>query len=136
MTCRLHLEIFKDNIYYNPADFGLNYFAFGGINIYAVDIVPENNKSFINGKNATYSMRFKLDKDKNLVPLHGEVLKIKGDVSLSVYGSESSGRSNKIGFRKSRLVSMVRNCKKLILIKFQASIHLVPALYWIITKVE
>ena len=96
----LHLEIFKDNIYYNPADFGLNYFAFGGINVYAVDIVPENNKTFINGRNTTYTMRFKLDKDKNLIPLHGETLKIKGDVSLSVYGSESSGRSNKIGFQK------------------------------------
>lgn len=96
----LHLEIFKDNIYYNPADFGLNYFAFGGINVYAVDIVPENNKSFINGKNATYTLRFKFDKDNNLVPSKNEILKIKGDVSLSLYGSESSGRSNKIGFQK------------------------------------
>ena len=96
----LHLEIFKDNVYYNPADFGLNYYAFGEINVYAVDIVPENNKSFINGKNSTLTVRFKLDKDKNLIPVKPEVLKIKGDVSLSVYGSESSGRSNKIGFQK------------------------------------
>ena len=96
----LHLEIFKDNIYYNPAEFGLNYFAFGGINVYAVDIVPENNKSFINGKNLTKTIRFKLDKEKNLVPLKEEILKIKGDVSVSVYGSETSGRSNRIGFQK------------------------------------
>ena len=70
----LHLEIFKDNIYYNPAEFGLNYFAFGGINVYAVDIVPENNKSFINGKNLTKTIRFKLDKEKNLVPLKEEII--------------------------------------------------------------
>jgi hypothetical protein len=96
----LHLEIFKDNVFYNPADFGLNYYAFGAINVYAIDIVPENNKSFINGKNATKTLRFKLDKEKNLVPVKDEIIKIKGEVSLSVYGSESSGRSNKIGFQK------------------------------------
>ncbi|MBK8398944.1 MAG: M23 family metallopeptidase [Leptospiraceae bacterium] len=96
----LHLEIFKDNIYYNPADFGLNYFAFGGINVYAVDLVPENNKGFINGKNITKTLRFKLDKDKKLIPIKDEIIKIKGEVSVSVYGSETSGRSNRIGFQK------------------------------------
>ena len=87
----LHLEIFKDNIYYNPADFGLNYFAFGGINVYAVDLVPENNKGFINGKNITKTLRFKLDKDKKLIPIKDEIIKIKGFV-LDNYRSRMNGK--------------------------------------------
>jgi hypothetical protein len=96
----LHLEIFRDNIYYNPANFGLDHFEFGGINILSVDIVPENHKSFINGKNKPLTLRFKKDQDNIWTPIPNQNIKISGEVSFSVSGNESSGRSNKIGFQK------------------------------------
>jgi hypothetical protein len=96
----LHLEIFKNNIYYNPADFGLNFHSKGEISIFGVDIIPENSNSFINGKNQILHLKVQRDKNFKWKINSSNNIKIKGMVSISFYGNEGSGPSNKIGFQK------------------------------------
>lgn len=95
----LHLEITKDNIYYNPANFGINQFDSGKIDVFSLELKPENNKSFINGKNEPYYVHLKRENNQYL-PLYKNDILIKGEVSISVAASELSGLSNRIGFQK------------------------------------
>lgn len=99
----LHLEIFKDNIYYNPADFGLNLNTIGDVKIYSIDLSPEDNKSFINGKNKILSLRFQKDNENKWKIIPKQKLKLQGNISVSISGAETSGKGNRIGFQKMNL---------------------------------
>ncbi len=99
----LHLEIFKDNIYYNPSDFGLNLNKTGDIKIYSVDLVPEDNRSYVNGKNQTYTLRFQKDNENKWTAIPKQKPKLKGNISVSISGAETSGQGNRIGFQKMNL---------------------------------
>ncbi len=54
----LHLEIFKDNIYYNPLHFGLGYEKGEEIVFDSLRITPQTSRSFINGKNEILDIPF------------------------------------------------------------------------------
>jgi hypothetical protein len=96
----LHLEIFKDDTYYNPALFGLNYNPKGHITLFSLFIKPHDHKSFINGKNESIYIPLIQTSKALFIPNLQAPIKIQGKVFFQIEGNELSGPVNKLGFQK------------------------------------
>lgn len=94
----LHLELFKDGVYYNLLDMGLKYNPVGSLRILSIEIKPKDRNSYINGKNE--SIELKLSKSSNAYwyPTKKQKIYLKGKFLISASGNESSG-GNHIGFQ-------------------------------------
>lgn len=108
----LHLELLRDGIHYNPADFGLDYNPQSKINLFHVTLQPEDSFSYINGKQKPIKLPLYKKGDGSYTS--PTTAKIQGKVSVKLAGHERSGYSNKIGFRK---ISTYLNAKELQVIK-------------------
>ncbi len=95
----LHVELFKDDVYYNLDDFldmkELNNF----IKIESILITPENNQSYINGKQNQLELKVS-GGDGVFYPSTKSPIQIHGKVSFSISAHESTGRGSRLGLKK------------------------------------
>lgn len=95
----LHVELFKDDVYYNLDDFldmkEINNF----IKIESLLITPENNQSYINGKQKQLELKVS-GGDGVFYPSTKSPIKIHGKVSFSISAHESTGRGSRLGLKK------------------------------------
>ncbi|MCB1178511.1 MAG: M23 family metallopeptidase, partial [Leptospiraceae bacterium] len=106
----LHVELIKDNIYYNVSDH-LNLSGHeSSIFIDEIKLVPEDNKTFINGKQKSFVIKTIRGQDGNYYPISSEFIKIQGKVSVQVSSHEATGRANRLGMKK---ISLFLNEKEL-----------------------
>ena len=98
----LHVELFKDDYYYNPADYLPTPDFRGEIIVTELEFVPLNANSFLDGKNQ--NLRVKLTKNNQIYEMKkSEAIKLKGNTGIYISAYESSGRNSRIGFQKVNL---------------------------------
>ena len=95
----LHVELFKDDFYLNPASYLPQPDFKGEIQVSELELIPLNSNTFIDGKNQ--NLKVKLVKNKDTFEMKkSESIKLKGITGFSISAYESSGRTNRIGFQK------------------------------------
>ncbi len=110
----LHVELFKDDFYYNPALYLPPHDIKGEIHITEVELYPLNSESFLEGKNQP--LRIQIQKQGSVFQNKiSKPLFLKGHFGIYLSGYESSGRTNRIGFQK---ISTFLNQKELQSIDF------------------
>ncbi|MDX1957036.1 MAG: hypothetical protein SFU98_00590 [Leptospiraceae bacterium] len=92
----LHVELMKDGYYINTAS-KLDIPELGTrIEVGALEVIPEDNQSFINGKNHLYKIPLARDGNNfSTNPIH-----LKGTMSFRLNATEATGRGNRIGFQR------------------------------------
>jgi murein DD-endopeptidase MepM/ murein hydrolase activator NlpD len=95
----LHVELYKEDVYYNPANFldlkGLE----GEFGLIEILLEVLNNDSYINGSPLPLSLKFQ-KKDGVYIPIDPNPIKIKGKVGVFASAFEATGRGNRIGFQE------------------------------------
>ncbi|MCB1141673.1 MAG: M23 family metallopeptidase [Leptospiraceae bacterium] len=95
----LHVELFKEDHYYNPADFLDTSSQSGDLFVTELTFQPLNGESFLNGSHLP--LRVKLNKSgKDYIPVDKNPILIKGNAGIYLSGYQKSGRANRIGFQK------------------------------------
>jgi hypothetical protein len=112
----LHLELYKDGIYYNPKDFGLGHEEGEEVVLDYILIKPETSRTFINGKNIELTIPLiKTDGGYATDPIYGDI-HVQGIVSIQVSGYQKS-KASRLGLQS---LSLVVNQKKMMDVSFQS----------------
>ncbi|GBF51294.1 peptidase family M23/M37 [Leptospira ryugenii] len=98
----LHLELFKDNVYYNPVHFGLGYREAEEIIFEALRLTPETSRTFINGKNEPLDIPFVHSGNNRYYLNDSQTILIQGKVGIQVSIHQRSNNS-RLGIRSLNL---------------------------------
>jgi len=110
----LHLELYKDGIYYNPKDFGLGHEEGEEVVLESITLKPETSRTFINGKNEDLSIKLiKADGGYVLDPIVETIL-LQGIASIQVSGYQKS-KSSRLGLQS---LSLLLNQRKILDLSF------------------
>jgi hypothetical protein len=89
----LHLEIFRDNVYYNPKDYGLGIDEGEDVLMEYLHILPEG-RSFVNGEPRPFIVKLQQIAEGVFKPEpEFSKIKIQGNVSLQIMGYQKSNNS-------------------------------------------
>jgi len=89
----LHLEIYRDGIYYNPIHFGLGYEKGEEVIFDSLRISPQSSRSFINGKNESIDIPFIQVAPNRYELSESPTLFIQGRIGFQVATHQKSNRS-------------------------------------------
>jgi hypothetical protein len=92
----LHVELMEGDYYYNTASKLSLKDINGSIQVAALDAIPEDNKSFISGRN----IQKKLSLSRSGDIINAGTITLKGAMSFRMNAVEATGRGNRIGFQK------------------------------------
>ena len=95
----LHVELFKDDTYFNPAMYLPPHDYQGEIHVNELELYPLNPESFIEGKNQPLHIQFN-KQGQFFQSKINKPISIKGQIGIYLSGYEASGRTNRIGFQK------------------------------------
>ena len=95
----LHVELFKDDTYFNPAMYLPPHDYQGEIHVNELELYPLNPESFIEGKNQPLHIQFN-KQGQFFQSKINKSISIKGQIGIYLSGYEASGRTNRIGFQK------------------------------------
>lgn len=109
----LHVELFKGDMYYNLADFLDLKNIDNYLNIESIMLTPENQDSFINGRQEKMEWKVSKGRDGKYYPVSTNPIKIKGMVSVSIKAHESAGRGSRLGIRKINVFLDKKNLQEL-----------------------
>jgi len=109
----LHLELFRNGIYYNPKDFGLGSDLGEEICFNFITFHPGSSRAFINGKHEPLTVQVVKD-DSGYRLNSNEKIHIQGLVSIQLSGYQKSG-NNRLGLQT---ISMEINQQKILHVNF------------------
>ena len=95
----LHVELFKDDHYYNPSSFLPPTDTKGEIQVSEVELIPLSDNSYIEERHLP--LKVKITKQGDRFSINRiEPIKIKGLIGIQLSAHEASSKSNRIGFQK------------------------------------
>lgn len=95
----LHVELFKDDFYFNPSAFLPPTDTKGEIQVSEVELIPLSDDSYIEEKHLPLNIKIIKQGDRFTMN-RLEPIKIKGLIGVHLSAHEASSRSNRIGFQK------------------------------------
>jgi len=110
----LHLELYKDGIYYNPKDFGLGHEEGEEVVLETITLKPETSRTFINGKHEDLSLRLVKSDGGYILDPSMENIQLQGIVSIQVSGYQKS-KSSRLGLQS---LSLLLNQRKILDLSF------------------
>ncbi len=95
----LHVDLLLENTSYNLSDFLDLKSLDTKLVLDYVELIPINEKSFINGKNQVLKLEFINSENEYFIPKKNEVILIQGEVGVKLAAYEKSSGGNRLGLR-------------------------------------
>jgi hypothetical protein len=95
----LHVELYKDDHYYNPSSFLPQTDTNGEIQVSEVELIPLSDDSYIEERHLPLKVKIIKQGEKFAIN-RIEPIKIKGLIGVQLSAHEASSKSNRIGFQK------------------------------------
>jgi len=95
----LHVELFKDDHYYNPSSFLPSTDTKGEIQVTEAELIPLSADSYIEERHLPFKVKITKQGERFSVN-RLEPIKIKGLIGVQLSAHEASSKSNRIGFQK------------------------------------